>query len=190
MAATTDQLNDLRPLRPDDVERVLAFLVAMPEGDRTFFKETDDRATVERWIEDERAGRWILCDDAGQVEAYLAVIPGVGWSSHVGELRLVVASGHRRRGLGRALARRGLIEAVRRGLEKIVVEVVASREGDVEMFSSIGFQAEALLTNQIRDRSGNTQDLVILAHDVAAVRDAMEVLGIDEAIDPAAAGAT
>jgi ribosomal protein S18 acetylase RimI-like enzyme len=189
MAATTDQLNDLRPLRPDDVERVLAFLVAMPEGDRTFFKETDDRATVERWIEDERAGRWILCDDAGQVEAYLAVIPGVGWSSHVGELRLVVASGQRRRGLGRALARRGLIEAVRRGLEKIVVEVVASREGDVEMFSSIGFRAEALLTNQIRDRSGHTEDLVILAHDVAAVRDAMEVLGIDEAIDPTAAGA-
>jgi ribosomal protein S18 acetylase RimI-like enzyme len=189
MAATTDQLNDLRPLRPDDVERVLAFLVAMPEGDRTFFKETDDRATVERWIEDERAGRWILCDDAGQVEAYLAVIPGVGWSSHVGELRLVVGSGQRRRGLGRALARRGLIEAVHRGLEKIVVEVVASREGDVEMFSSIGFQAEALLTNQIRDRSGHTEDLVILAHDVAAVRDAMEVLGIDEAIDPAAAGA-
>jgi hypothetical protein len=174
MAATTDQLKDLRPLRPDDVERVLAFLMAMPEGDRTFFWETDDRATVERWIADERAGRWILCDEAGQVQAYLAVIPGVGWS------------GMRRRGLGRALARRGLIEAVRRGLEKIVVEVVASREGDVEMFSSIGFQAEALLTNQIRDRSGNFQDLVILAHDVGAVRDSMEVLGIDEAIDPTA----
>jgi ribosomal protein S18 acetylase RimI-like enzyme len=186
MAATSDQLKGLRPPGPDDVERVLAFLVAMPEGDRTFFKETDDRATVERWIKDERAGRWILCDEAGQVQAYLAVIPGVGWSSHVGELRLVVGSGQRRRGLGRALARRGLIEAVRRGLEKIVVEVVASREGDVEMFSSIGFQAEALLTNQILDRSGNTQDLVILAHDVSAVRDAMEVLGIDEAMDPTA----
>jgi len=183
MAAAPDQLKDLRPLRHDDVERVLAFLVAMPEGDRTFFKETDDRATVERWVEDERAGRWIICDEDGQVEAYLAVIPGVGWSSHVGELRLVVAAGHRRRGLGRALARRGLLEAVRRGLEKIVVEVVATREGDVEMFSSIGFEAEALLTNQIRDRTGNTQDLVILAHDVAAVRDSMEVLGIDEATD-------
>jgi ribosomal protein S18 acetylase RimI-like enzyme len=189
MAATTDQLKDLRPLRPDDVERVLAFLMAMPEGDRTFFWETDDRATVERWIEDDRAGRWILTDEAGQVEAYLAVIPGVAWSSHVGELRLVVGSGQRRRGLGRALARRGLIEAVRRGLEKIVVEVVASREGDVEMFSSIGFQAEALLTNQIRDRSGNFQDLVILAHDVGAVRDSMEVLGIDEATDPTLGGA-
>ena len=57
------------------------------------------------------------------------------------------------------------------------------------MFSSIGFQAEALLTNQIRDRSGNIQDLVILAHDVGAVRDSMEVLGIDEATEPTLGGA-
>ena len=189
MASTPGPLTDLRPLRPDDVDRVLAFLHAMPEGDRTFFKEADDRATVQRWVEDEHSGRWILCHENGQVEAYLAVIPGVGWSSHVGELRLVVAAGHRRRGLGRVLARRGLLEAVHRGLEKIVVEVVATKEGDVEMFSSMGFEAEALLTNQIRDRSGDTQDLVILAHDVASVRDSMEVLGIDEATDPTAGAA-
>jgi ribosomal protein S18 acetylase RimI-like enzyme len=183
MASTPDRLKDLRPLQPDDVERVLAFLLAMPEGDRTFFKEADDRATVERWVQDEHAGRWILCDDDGRVEAYLAVIPGVGWSGHVGELRMVVAAEHRRRGLGRALARRGLLEAVQRGLQKIVVEVAATKEGDIAMFSNIGFAAEALLTNQIRDRAGNTQDLVILAHDVAAVRDSIEVLGIDVATD-------
>ena len=185
MAGPTDPLTGLRPLAPADVDAVMAFLDAMPEGDRTFFKEDDDRETVQRWSHDVHASRWILPGEA-EIEAYLAVIPGVGWSRHVGELRLVVGAGHRRRGLGRALARRGLLEAVRTGLDKIVVEVVADKQGDIEMFASIGFQAEALLTNQIRDRTGQTRDLVILAHDVAAVRDSMEVLGIDEAADMSA----
>jgi ribosomal protein S18 acetylase RimI-like enzyme len=180
MAGPDDSLSRLTPLASADVDAVMAFLDSMPEGDRTFFKDGDDRETVERWVNDTHALRWILPGD-GDIAAYLAVIPGAGWSSHVGELRLVVGAGYRRCGLGRRLARRGLLEAVQAGLDKIVVEVVADRQGDIEMFTSIGFSAEALLTNQIRDRTGQTRDLVILAHDVAAVRDSMEILGIDEA---------
>jgi ribosomal protein S18 acetylase RimI-like enzyme len=188
MAGPADPLSGLAPLAPHDVDAAMAFLAAMPEGDRTFFKEGDDRETVERWAHDGHASRWVLRGDGGEIAAYLAVIPGVGWSSHVGELRLVVGAAHRRRGLGRALARRGLLEAVRAGLDKIVVEVVADKAGDIEMFSSLGFQAEALLNNQIRDRTGQTRDLVILAHDVAAVRDSLEILGIDEATGVSVSG--
>jgi ribosomal protein S18 acetylase RimI-like enzyme len=159
----------------------MAFLQTLPEGDRTFFKESDDVETIERWCRDERSSRWIVVGDDGTVRAYLAVIPGVGWSSHVGELRLVVGADYRRLGLGRALARHGLLAAVRGGLDKIVVEVVADKEGDHQMFASIGFEAEALLKNHIRDRTGETRDLVILSHDVGSVRDSMAVLGIDEA---------
>jgi ribosomal protein S18 acetylase RimI-like enzyme len=181
MAGSDDPLSGLRQLGPDDADAMLAFLAGLPEGDRTFFKEDDDRETVERWCHDEHSERWIVTGEDGKVRAYLALIPGVGWSHHVGELRLVVGADSRRLGLGRALARRGLLEAVQRGLDKIVVEVVADKEGDLQMFASIGFEAEALLKNQIRDRTGETRDLVILAHDVGAVRDSMTVLGIDEA---------
>jgi ribosomal protein S18 acetylase RimI-like enzyme len=181
MAGSTDRLSGLRPLRPDDASLLVTFLRELPDGDRTFFKEGDDLATVDYWCRNEYSGRWVVEADDGKLRAYLAVIPGVGWSSHVGELRLVVGADSRRLGLGRALARRGLLEAVRGGLSKIVVEVVADKQGDLEMFTSIGFDPEALLKNHIRDREGETRDLVILSHDVGSVRDSMHVLGIDEA---------
>lgn len=172
-------VSEPRRIGPDDAPALARFLAELPEGDRTFFKEADDRETVEHWCRENRASRWVVERDDATICAYLAVIPGVGWSSHVAELRLVVAADSRRVGLGQALARRGLVEAVRLGLEKIVVEVVADRAGDIAMFTSIGFEAEALLKNHIRDRGGETWDLLILAHDVAAVRDSMHALGID-----------
>ncbi len=181
MAGSTDLLSGIHPLAPDDAVALMEFLRDLPDGDRTFFKEGDDRETVEYWCRNERSGRWIVQQEDGTIRAYLAVIPGVGWSGHVGELRLVVGANFRRLGLGRALARRGLLEALRGGLSKIVVEVAADKEGDLEMFTSIGFEPEALLKNQIRDREGRTRDLVILSHDVDSVRDSMHVLGIDEA---------
>src|ERR1700759_2874290 len=125
MDGSTDLLSGLRPLQPDDAEALVAFVTSMPEGERTFFKEQDDLETVEYWCRNAHSARWIVPGEDGKIRAYLAVIPGVGWSRHVGELRLVVGADYRRLGLGRALARRGLLEAVRSGLRKIVVEVVA-----------------------------------------------------------------
>lgn len=181
MAGPTDPLTRLRPLGPNDAPALLGFLRALPEGDRTFFKESDDPETVEHWCRNDRAHRWVVEGEDGRLRAYLAIIPGVGWSRHVGELRLVVGADSRRMGLGRALARRGLLEAVRQGLDKIVVEVVADKEGDLQMFTSIGFEAEALLKNHIRDRRGEARDLVILSHDVDEVRGSLHALGIDAA---------
>ncbi len=180
MDGSTDLLSGLRRIHAGDEEELIEFLAALPEGDRTFLKEADDRATIEFWCRDLRSTRWVLERD-GRVEAYLAIIPGVGWSHHVGELRLIVAAGARRLGLGRALARHGLLEALRSGLAKVVVEVAAEKQGDLDMFTSIGFKAEALLENHVRTREGQTGDLVILSHDVEAVRDSMHALGIDEA---------
>jgi ribosomal protein S18 acetylase RimI-like enzyme len=180
MAESTNPLTGLRPVRADDVAVLTRFVSELPDGDRTFFKEGDDPETIAHWCRDEHSGRWIVQAPDGRIRAYLAVIPGVGWSSHVGELRVVVAGDSRRMGIGRALAHRGLLEAVRRGLDKIVVEVAADKDGDLAMFTNIGFEAEALLKNHIRDRQGQTRDLLILAHDVGEVRDSMHALGIDQ----------
>lgn len=179
-------MSELRKITQDDTEKVLAFLDALPEGDQTFWKEHTNPGSVERWIHDERIHRWILVED-GDLQAMLAIVPGVGWSSHVGELRLVVGPAYRRRGLGRRLARYGLTEAVRLGLLKIIVEVVADKEGDIEMFTSIGFRPEALLQRHIRDRKGELRDLVLLSHDVEEVSASMDMLGVDVAVGSGAA---
>jgi ribosomal protein S18 acetylase RimI-like enzyme len=181
MAGST-QLTDLRPITEVGAELVVRFLEEMPEGDRTFFRDDTTLESVLRWTHDERTFHWLLVGPDGALQAYLALIPGVGWGAHVGELRLVVGSDYRRRGIGRALARRGLLEGIRLGLRKLTVEVVADKQGDIEMFSTIGFEPEALLKNQIMDRTGELRDLVVLAHDIDEVRDDLELIGVDDAL--------
>lgn len=179
MAERAQQLTDLLRLTPEHAERAAAFLRDLPEGDLTFFKEDIDDETVSRWTTDERVPRWLVVGEDGAPQAMLAIVPGASWSSHVGELRLVVGADFRRRGLGRRLARYGLAEAVRLGLRKIVVEVVADKEGDIAMFTSIGFDPEALLRDHICDRQGNLHDLVVLSHEVEARSASLDVLGLD-----------
>jgi len=160
-----------------------AFFRRIPEGDRTFFKEDVlDEPTVASWVHDERSTRLVGVEADGTVVGYAAVIPLHGWSSHVGELRVVTDPARRRQGLGRELARRGLLAALELGLAKIVVEVVADQTAAVAMFQALGFEGEALLRDHVRDRDGELRDLLVLAHAVADNRDVMAATGIEEAI--------
>lgn len=181
MAHQPPQLT-LQRIAPSDVDRVVAFLAQMPEQDRTFFKEPTDAGTVSRWCTDDLGRRWLAEAEDGSPAAYLAVIPGVGWSAHVGELRLIVAADHRRRGLGTALARRGLLEGVRMGLAKLTVDVVADKQGDIDLFTAIGFEPEALLKDHCRSQAGDLHDLVVLSHQVQEVADGLGLVGVDHAV--------
>ena len=129
-----------------------------------------------------------LAVDDGEVVGYVAVVPLHGWSSHVGEVRVIVDPEHRGRGIGRALARRAVLEALELGLTKMVVEVIADQEPTIAMFRSLGFDPEALLTDHVRDRAGELRDLMILAHSVEEQWSSMVVAGIaDELCDAAPA---
>ena len=170
---------DTRSFDAGDTDAVEAFLARIPKGESTFFKEDISApGTVQRWAENSNGGCRTLAWDGDTVVGYAAVIPGVGWSSHVGEIRLVVDPERRRAGIGHALARRALIDALRAGMTKVVVEVVADQQAAVGLFTALGFRPEALLTNHVRDRSGDLHDLLVLAHDVEDVQSAMATTGI------------
>jgi L-amino acid N-acyltransferase YncA len=172
----------IRPPTAEDLDALVEFFARVPEGERTFFKEQVlDRETVQRWLGDDRGRRGVAVDD-GQVVGYVAVVRLNGWSDHVGEVRLVVDPGHRGRGLGRALARWALAQALDCGLSKLYVEVVAEQEGAVAMFGALGFTAEGLLRDHVRDQAGNLRDLVLLAHPVDDHWSAMASAGIDDAL--------
>jgi L-amino acid N-acyltransferase YncA len=173
---------DIRPPRPDDLDALLAFFARIPEAERTFFKEPVlDRATVEGWLAGGAGRRGLACE-AGEVAGYVAVVPLAGWSDHVGEVRLVVDPARRGAGVGRTLARWALLQALDCGLAKLYVEVVADQEGAVAMFTALGFQAEGLLREHVRDSQGRRRDLVLLAHPVEDQWAAMSAAGIDDAV--------
>jgi ribosomal protein S18 acetylase RimI-like enzyme len=169
---------ETRPFTPDDVAAVESFLDRIPKGESTFFKEdiTAD-GIVGRWAADTATHR-ILAWDGEEVIGYTAVIPGVGWSSHVGEVRLIVDPERRRSGIGHQLARRALVDALNTGLLKLVVEVVADQEAAIHLFTGLGFTPEAILANQVRDRAGEVHDLMVLAHDVEDVQSVIATTGI------------
>jgi L-amino acid N-acyltransferase YncA len=175
---------EVRAPTPDDVDALLAFFLRVPDGERTFFKEpTIDRATVAAWVGPEARGRRaIAVTRDGVVVGQVAVVPLPGWSDHVGELRMIVDPGRRRQGIGKLLARRAVIDALECGVRKLVVEVVAEQDGAVSMFEALGFRAEGLLKDHVRDRDGNLQDLIVLAHSLEDQLALMSVAGIDEAL--------
>jgi ribosomal protein S18 acetylase RimI-like enzyme len=184
MAERPPQLTGLRRVTPDDADLLVGLFGTLSERDLSFLEPRLDRETLARWgTDDDPAARWLV-EDGGEAQAYLAVIRAQGWSNHVGDLRLVVADSRRGEGLGRLLARHGLLEGVRLGLQKLTVAVAASAEGTIEMFTSIGFRAEALLENHIRDRTGALHDLVLLSHDVSQVYEDLVSVGIDAEIGP------
>ena len=171
----------IRELEQRDREDVKRFVARVPEGDRTFFKEdVDDPKVLEAWV---RPGsdRAIAIDDE-RVLGYVAVVPLQGWSSHVGEVRVIVDPDARGRGIGRALARHAVLEALNLGLTKMVVEVVADQEATIAMFRSLGFDPEALLADHVRDQAGDLRDLMILAHSVEQSWASMNASGIADSV--------
>ena len=173
---------EVRAPAVEDLDALMDFFERIPESERTFFKEPVlDRPTVEAWLASD-SGRRGIATAAGRVSGYVAVIRLSGWSDHVGELRLVVDPEARGRGLGRDLARWALLQAVDCRLAKLVVEVVAEQDGAVAMFQALGFHAEGLLRDHVRDRDGELRDLVLLAHPVGDQWSAMQTAGIDDAI--------
>jgi GNAT superfamily N-acetyltransferase len=167
-------------LTKDQLGALERFIEDLSELDRTFIKEDLSPATLASWPDKDRGGRrWVAADEDGTVVGLVAVLPLAGWSGHVGDLRLVVHPARRRQGVGRLLARYALQQALRQGLLKIVVEIVAAQESAIAMFAGLGFEVEALLCDHIRDWHGHLQDVLILAHHVAEQQSAMAAVGVD-----------
>jgi ribosomal protein S18 acetylase RimI-like enzyme len=148
--------------------------------DLTLIKEDlTDPDAVRGWAA--RPGQHWVALDGQNIVGYAAVRPLPEWSDHVGELRLVVDPARRRVGVGRALARHALIEAVRAGRRrKLIVELAADQEDALTMFSSLGFTGEAPLRDHIRDRNGEFHDLIMLAHFVDGMWAGMGVIGLSD----------
>jgi ribosomal protein S18 acetylase RimI-like enzyme len=173
-----------------DIARVVAFFDRIPDGDRTFFKEPVSGAdTVRGWLADGSAR--LLALDAGTeadtgaetVVGYAAVVPGVGWSRHVGELRLVVDPAQRRRGIGHALAKAAVAEALEAGLTKVVVEAISTQDATIALFAQLGFVPEALLEGHVRDAEGELRDLLVLAMRGDDTWSTLATVGLDSPLD-------
>lgn len=87
-------------------------------------------------------------------------------SHHVADLGLMVAAGHRRRGIGRALLEQAVTWAQRADVRKLELHVFPWNEPAVALYESFGFVREGLrLGHYLRD--GAEVDAILMAYRVS-----------------------
>lgn len=170
----------LRSPDRDDRDALARFLSGIPDGDRRFLRDhiSDADAVLERWLGDSRSRR-LLAVDGPEIVGLAAALQGTGWSSHVAQIEVLVAVSHRRRGLGRMLARGALTLAFELGCTHVYVEVVAEQAALVAMFEELGFDPEALLRDFVRASDGAFHDLMVLTHRVEDHEDTLILAGLE-----------
>ena len=182
---------ELRPMQPGDRDAVLAFAQGLPTHDVLFLpRDITHPKVLDAWIAENEHGAMVtLLALRGKVVVGCATIvrDPLSWSPHVGELRIVVASDARGHGLGRILTEDAFAIAVAQGVEKMVAHMTADQLGAIAVFETMGYRAEALLRDHVKDRDGVKHDLVILSHDVAGFRARMAAYGVGEALETDAA---
>jgi L-amino acid N-acyltransferase YncA len=177
----------LRLMTSTDRNRVLAFAQALPAHDLLFLRRDITRPEViDLWLDDIARARitTVLAECEGVLVGYATVDRGdLSWSPHVAELRVMVASSTRRRGLGRVLTMEAFLLALDLGVEKMVAQMTTDQDGAIAVFETLGFRTEALLRDHVKDREGRKLDLLVMAHDVARFLAQMEAYGIAEALE-------
>src|SRR5436305_8855929 len=153
---------EIREMEEGDEPAVERFVSRIPERDRTFFKEdVRDPGVIKTWTRPGAA--YSLAVEGDEVIGTASVVPLHGWSSHVGEVRVIVDPAHRGNGVGRALARQAVVDALGLGLTKMVGEVTAGEDATGGGYRALGLGAEARRVDHGRDKAGDRQGPVLPA---------------------------
>jgi L-amino acid N-acyltransferase YncA len=163
----------IRPLTRDDVERSLAFFLALPKEDLRYLRgDPTRREVVEARLQEMETGEYhrlvALVGDEIVAEGALEMT-NRAWTSHVGELRLIVARAYQRKGLGMVMAHELYTLAVSCKLEQVMVTMMRPQKGARNIFRKLGFREEVVLPDHVRDRDGQSQDLILMRCDLKAM---------------------
>jgi GNAT superfamily N-acetyltransferase len=173
---------ELRLMTRSDEALVLAFAQKLPTHDLLFLpRNISEPKVMTAWIHEIERGditSLLAVKDGGVVGCGTLVCDSHSWSPHVGEIRMVVVPDVRGQGVGRALSQETFALALGAGLEKFSVQMTVDQRGGIALFESLGFKAEALLRDHVRDVDGNKHDIVVLGHNVALARAQMEAYGV------------
>ncbi len=152
------------------LEPMLAFTRSLPERDLLFLRlDITQREVVQDWIRNIENDRTIsiLAEERGEVIGYCSLHHNeILWTRHLGEIRLLVGSNYRGKGIGRHLLEQVVPVAKEQGLQKLAVQMMSTQRDAQTLFHSLGFIPEALLSDWAIDRQGRTHDLIVMSREV------------------------
>jgi len=162
-----------RFMRPEDKELFKKFIRSLPRKDNFYLLlDVHNDQAIDSWMKRVESGhiQSVIALENDEIIGYCNLHTNeLPWMRHVGEIRMSVSGTHRGRGLGRTLANEIFVLARARGLKKICARMTASQEAAQKIFSSLGFRAEALLSDFVKNENGLTEDLVIMSYDAGEI---------------------
>ena len=177
---------EFRLMAPADEAAVLDFARKLPTHDLLFLpRNISEPKVLSAWIKEIEQGAitsLLAIKDGKVVGCGTLVRDPHSWSPHVGEIRMVVSLDVRGQGVGRALSQETFALALGAGLEKLSAQMTVDQRAAIAVFEGLGFKAEALLRDHVRDADGKTHDIVVLGHNVAQVRAQLEAYGVPGAV--------
>lgn len=167
--------------RADEAD-LAAFAGSLPAHDLLFLRRDITHSKVlAAWTDEVEAGTIasLIAREGDDILGCSAVVRDpLSFSPHVGEVRVLVTPAARDRGLGRILIQESFLMALDQGLEKLIAQMTVDQKGAIGVFEEMGFTAEALLKEHVRDPDGTKHDLVVLSHDVERFQAQMEAFGL------------
>ncbi len=177
---------EFRLMSRADEAAVLEFARKLPTHDLLFLpRNISEPKVVFAWIGEIERGAitsLLAIKDGKVVGCGTLVRDPHSWSPHVGEIRMVGSLEVRGKGVGRALSQETFALALSAGLEKLSVQMTVDQRAAITLFESLGFKAEALLRDHVRDVEGKKHDIVVLGHNVARFAAQMEAYGLPGAV--------
>src|SRR5262249_9551566 len=141
-----------------------------PEGwllaDSHWRSVADERRYV-RALRRHPDGALIVADDSGFVVGRLSIVRDPHPSSaHVADLGLMVASGYRRRGVGRALLGAAEEWARGAGVSKLELHVFPHNQPAIALYEHFGYEREGYRRRHYRRPDGTYVDAILMAKQV------------------------
>lgn len=174
----------IRRATAGDRDRLFAFAEGLPEHDLLFLgRDLKHPRVIDAWVAAIDEGSIDSLVDEGEEGGVCGtaalVRDPLGWSPHVGEVRVLVAPEARGGGVGRRLLGELIrIAAEEHGLAKLTARMTPDQRGAIELFESAGFRGEAMLRDQVVDRRGQRHDIAILSLDLERGASRREAFGM------------
>jgi L-amino acid N-acyltransferase YncA len=163
----------LRPLLKEDKEALIRLFTSIPPEELPLMSDPLD---IPREV-----AEWVDNLDYAHVFPLVAVINGrivgdatlhfrSGRYRHVAEVRIVLATDYRHRGLGHCMLRSLIDIAHGMGMKLLVAEVVAKQKDLLRALRAVGFEHQAILPDFIMAPNGVTHDVSLLTLSLEAAK--------------------
>jgi RimJ/RimL family protein N-acetyltransferase len=161
----------VRPAVPGDAGRLVALasaVAAEPEGwllsESRWRSETEERRYVRALQRHPDAALLVAELETGELVGRLSLMrdPHPA-SAHVADLGVMVAAGHRRRGIGTALMTAAEAWAGRARVRKLELHVFPYNEAAINLYEKLGYEREGLRRRHYARAEDGYADVVLMA---------------------------